>query len=98
METVELKDFLDSQYRDLLAGPADRFTAYVDLFSGLVRNGEHTLAHVISRHKPQSTQLDVRVRAINGCIYKASIKRRPGNAPSRATFRLYKQLDIPPQP
>ena len=94
-ETFHLADFLQSDYDRLLAESLPSFVGFANLSTGFVKNGDQILAIIISKHSPLARQLSLQVRAINGSIYTANVKRRPGNAPSRATFRLYKKLDIP---
>lgn len=66
------------------------FTAFIDLTKGEVFYESGRLATVISLHSPSARQLSIRVRALDGQVYHARVRRRPNGAVSRATFHLVK--------
>lgn len=73
-----------------MTDPAPSFVAFIDLAKGEVFSEAGRLATVISLHSSKARQLSIRVRALDGRVYHARVRRRPNGAVSRATFHLVK--------
>ena len=88
METFRVADILSARVA-ALTEPIEQFTAVADLQQLEVSIGETRVGTIISRHFPGAKQIALRVMAINGYEYHGNMKRRPNNAPSRVTLKLY---------